>query len=272
MCLNKRLWPVFLVGCHRSGTTLARYILDAHPNIACPPESKFISGLYALQGHPHWLPALTSLRLGREEVIAELGLFTRRIFDAYTLKRNKQRWVDKTPNYYKILPFINDLFSNNVLFLFMVRHPLDNIISLNEFFRYPTAATQDDEVREIVRRYGIGLHCWARYWNDVYEAIAIFAESYPDRSNIFRYEDLVRDPAKVSSAILDFIGEDFESSLIEKALTTDHDVGFQDHKILTTRRIHTDSIDRWKELNSQAISTIWEIVAPVASLFGYKRP
>ena len=31
---------IVLGGCGRSGTTLARVILDSHPNICCGPESK----------------------------------------------------------------------------------------------------------------------------------------------------------------------------------------------------------------------------------------
>jgi hypothetical protein len=45
-------WPAFIVGCYRSGTTLLRYILDAHPRLACPPESKFIPGLQWVLDYP----------------------------------------------------------------------------------------------------------------------------------------------------------------------------------------------------------------------------
>src|SRR6185437_7753833 len=142
---DRQTWPTFLVGCHRSGTTLTRFILDSHSRIASPPESKFISGLYALQGHPQWRPALRSLRLGRQEITAELGRFTRRLMDSYAARCGKMRWVDKTPNYYKILPFIDEMFEQKVLFLFIVRHPLDNVLSLHEFFNYPTPITIDDD-------------------------------------------------------------------------------------------------------------------------------
>ncbi|MFL5904355.1 MAG: sulfotransferase [Solirubrobacteraceae bacterium] len=32
----------FVVGCSRSGTTLLRALLDAHPLVAVPPESHFV--------------------------------------------------------------------------------------------------------------------------------------------------------------------------------------------------------------------------------------
>jgi hypothetical protein len=58
-------WPVFLIGCHRSGTTLAHYLLDAHPHLACPPESKFLAGVQALVDYPQAANALYTLTWNR---------------------------------------------------------------------------------------------------------------------------------------------------------------------------------------------------------------
>src|SRR5438874_9349414 len=38
--------PIFVVGCPRSGTTLFRTMLSAHRNIAIPPETRFVMGMY----------------------------------------------------------------------------------------------------------------------------------------------------------------------------------------------------------------------------------
>jgi hypothetical protein len=32
--------PVFILCAGRSGSTLVRFLLDAHPDLACPPETK----------------------------------------------------------------------------------------------------------------------------------------------------------------------------------------------------------------------------------------
>src|SRR6266508_1904763 len=42
---SSRRAPIFVVGCQRSGTTLLRLILDAHPNISCGPETRFLTDL-----------------------------------------------------------------------------------------------------------------------------------------------------------------------------------------------------------------------------------
>ena len=38
--------PIFLLGCPRSGTTLLRVMLNAHPRIALPPENRFVAPLW----------------------------------------------------------------------------------------------------------------------------------------------------------------------------------------------------------------------------------
>src|ERR1051325_199517 len=38
--------PVFVVGCGRSGTTLLRLMLDAHPELAIPGETHFLITLW----------------------------------------------------------------------------------------------------------------------------------------------------------------------------------------------------------------------------------
>src|ERR1044071_4906702 len=103
-------WPVFLVGCHRSGTTLLRYLLDAHPDMACPPESKFIAGLEAFVEYPQAETGLLTLGFSMEDIRAELRRVIESFLGGYARRQGKRRWVDKTPNYYRLLPFIDEIF------------------------------------------------------------------------------------------------------------------------------------------------------------------
>ena len=102
--------PVFLVGCHRSGTTLARFLLDAHPNLACPPESKFIAGLKAFHDYPQCRPALFSLGFDEDDVLCESRRMIERFLGGFAGRQRKPRWIDKTPNYFRLLPFIDAVF------------------------------------------------------------------------------------------------------------------------------------------------------------------
>jgi hypothetical protein len=40
--------PVFVLTASRSGSTLLRFILDSHPDLACPPEASVASSAAAL--------------------------------------------------------------------------------------------------------------------------------------------------------------------------------------------------------------------------------
>ena len=44
---DRRAPAPFIVGVGRSGTTLLRLMLDAHPNLAIPPETVFVPELIA---------------------------------------------------------------------------------------------------------------------------------------------------------------------------------------------------------------------------------
>ncbi|MGH2954702.1 MAG: sulfotransferase, partial [Solirubrobacterales bacterium] len=56
-------WPApFVVGVGRSGTTLLRLMLDAHPRLAIPPETHFVPELIAR----------ARLRVPAEELVNEI--------------------------------------------------------------------------------------------------------------------------------------------------------------------------------------------------------
>ncbi|HLG89204.1 MAG TPA: sulfotransferase [Alphaproteobacteria bacterium] len=261
--------PVFLVGCHRSGTTAARYLLDSHPEIVCPPESKFLTALQEFLGAPQVLPALVSLRLHPSELLAEIGLFARRLLDRSARKSGKRRWIEKTPNYYRILPFIDDIFSGRVLFLFMVRHPLDTIASLQEHFWYATTRHEDPDIARVVANFGAGPYGWARYWREVHETIGVFAASRPDRAWVFKYEEMVADPEGTLARLLAFIGESPAKEQADAAFAAAHDPGYEDPKARVSTSLHTASVGRWRQWPAGQSNALWPIVAEPAARLGY---
>jgi hypothetical protein len=268
---NRSHWPVFLIGCHRSGTTLLRYLLDAHDNLACPPESKFIAGVQALFEYPQALPALLSLGFTVDDVYLELRKLIEAFLGGYARNERKSRWVDKTPNYYRNLDFIDDVFEGRVLYLFIVRHPLDCVESLTEFFYY-ASSRNDPEARRAAERYGAGRYGWAKYWAEVNERLYVFAASNPDRCHLFHYESVIEDTRASMSAVLAFLGETLPEDLIEKAFRKRHTEGFQDHKIGDTQSILNDRVGKWKDWSSSEIAALWRVVCDTATNVGYRSP
>jgi Sulfotransferase family len=260
--------PVFLVGCHRSGSTLARYLFDTHPNLACPPESKFIAGLKAFYDYPQCRRALLSLGLSDDDVLRELRRMVERILGGYARRQSKPRWIDKTPNYFRLLPFLDAVFGGEPLYLLITRHPLDCVDSL---YRFQATRRQypDPEIRRSVRLHGRGFDGWACYWNEVYGRIHEFSSSCPERCHLFRYEDLVRRPTATLRRALGFIGESLPPNLVRSAFAAPHAAGYEDPGIRETSGVETDHMSKWRAWPGNRIAKLWAIVEPTAELYGY---
>src|SRR5260370_1735931 len=94
----------FIAGCHRSGTTLLRYLLDTHPLLACPPESKFIFGLHSFIHDPQVPKGLGSLGLTDRHVRCLLRRMLHYPLMSHPTPFVKSRVIVKTPTYPLILP------------------------------------------------------------------------------------------------------------------------------------------------------------------------
>jgi hypothetical protein len=266
---------LFIVGCHRSGTTLLRYLLDAHPELACPPESKFISALYALAQDRQAVMGLHSLGLSDQHIRALLRHMVHDALTFYATQRGKPRWVDKTPNYAMILPFIDGLFEQRARYVIVVRHPFDCVLSLEEFFQHATVLHEDPDIRFVVVNYGKDLCGWAKYWRDVNERLLAFVGENHQRCRIVKYEELAREPENRVSEILDFIAVDRvpgdASRMSAEAFKACQTGGYQDDKIQSTDCVHEQSINKWADWDASRKETYWLIVGRVAEAFGYSR-
>jgi len=264
--------PIFVIGCRRSGASLLRYILDSHERIAAPPESKFLRGLYHFIQAPETLDGLGGLGMSRGDIIHQLGQMAGGILGAYAKRRGKQRWADKTPSYHRILDFIDDIFEGTPQFLFMIRHPLDNIESLYANAPYSPATPLDDDLMQAIRAFGSGRYGYAKFWTEVNERIYLFAASRSRRSLLVRYEDLVQSPDTTAARVFDFLGERHEPGIVQRAFEVTHDPSLHDRDIEATSRVHADRIGKWNGWPSQEIGSLWLIVGPVAERLGYPNP
>jgi sulfotransferase family protein len=116
--------PIFVLGCPRSGTSLLRLMLRAHPRIAIPPETRLLLDAYEHRGAYGDLRRLPNRQALAEWIVAGagtrfsgLGLDPRSVADeiiagpptlgsaleialrAYARRLGKPRWGDKRPGY-----------------------------------------------------------------------------------------------------------------------------------------------------------------------------
>jgi hypothetical protein len=183
----------FIVGVARSGTTLLRLMLDAHPLLAIPAETGFLPAVAALAGptddpRRDFLDAITALptwedlALSRDDLrarLAEVEPFTpadgvRCLFRTYARRLGKWRWGDKTPVHGLHLRAIHALLPE-ARFLHILRDGRDVALSLRGLWFAP----------------GDTVEAMARHWRERVEAIRAEGAGCPHYLEI-RYEDLLR--------------------------------------------------------------------------------
>lgn len=260
--------PAFLIGCHRSGTTLLRFILDAHPSLACPPESKFIGAMHAAFDYPQCRTALASLGVSGRDMLDVMASITQTVMQRFAANAGKQRWIDKTPNYVHHIEFIDQLFRERAQYIFICRHPLDTALSLAATF-HRESATEDPDLAPLVAKSEPSLATWTTYWSDVYARLSAFASLRKDRVLWCRYEDLVNAPDITLKTVFSFLGEEATVASVESALSCYHAPGYEDGSIRKTDRLHRRGIHRHNMLTAATKEALWAPIAPLAERLGY---
>lgn len=245
--------PIIVLSPARSGSTLLRYLLDTHPQIACPAEWAFARDILSSFAW-FWVshldtvedcdvdPAVVRARLKELGVPFTLDTLIEHyrgahsaFYEAYAKNHHKKRWADTTHAVNDVyVDFVDLLYDRRPQYLLLHRHPFDTTLSHVDKF----ASTLSQAVE---------------YWCEVTELHLDFSERIPDRCRHLRYEDLVRSPSTVMSEVFGFLGEDNPAGLIDRALRTTHAGKCGDHKILDERRIHQRSVGRWKQHPSAAV-------------------
>jgi hypothetical protein len=206
----------FVVGLTRSGTTLLRMMLDAHPLLAVPPETHFVPELIkaarAEAGVDGMLAAMTSNRTWedfgiettaiRERLVqlpaGDAAGAVRAFFEAYAEKQGKPRWGDKTPAYMLSVQRIGRTLPE-ARFIHLIRDGRD--VALSQSAR---ALNEQPPAPEQAAR-------WVkRIRKSREQASALKGPRYVEA----RYEDLVRDPETTLRRICEFVDLPWDEAML----------------------------------------------------------
>lgn len=228
--------PVIVLCNARSGSTLLRYLLDTHPDVAVPPETLLGSLCTSV------LQFLGELPDGGDDLPAYREL-VRAPLDRHAASRGKRLWCHKSIHTVEHLDAVNEIFPT-ARYLGIHRHAMDMIASGLEASRWGFGRYG---FRSYVRqRPDNTVAALAQYWIERTEKILAFERAVPGRVRRLRYEDLVADPPGALTGVLEFLGVDRAPELVARivaeALRTPHDPGAGDYKIDFSSAVTTDSV------------------------------
>lgn len=275
---------VFIICRGRSGSTLLQSILDAHPEICAPIESKFVLHLatkyknvknWDAQKIQRFCDDLYTNRKFRlfwkvdkndllekfkkqdiqtfEDACKVVWLSHQSVFEKTQIKLI----VDKNPPYSRYLDLLNALFPS-AKFIYMTREPKSVVYS-------HIAAFQNRHI------YRLALE-----WNLLNSLNLKFKKNYPHKIFTVKYEDLVRKPQKTFSGVFDFLKIPFSKDLLnsfqtrEKTISESTFLNLPHHRNIS-KPIDPKIVEKWQgNLTENEIQIIESITFPIAKKLGYK--
>lgn len=205
-----------IVGAERSGTTLLRMMLDAHPELAIPPETHFLPTLAELSAQDaedsrdQTLKVITSspfwpgMAIGEDALRREFeqiepfdaGAAARAFYRSYARRFEKRRWGDKTPSYALAMGQLQGLLPE-AHFIHIIRDGRDAALSMQQtWFGLRSAADLASD--------------W-RLWVGRARSRGARLDHYIE----LRYEELVREPRSELKRVCEFIDLPFDAAMLE---------------------------------------------------------
>ncbi|MCX8071360.1 MAG: sulfotransferase [Candidatus Binatia bacterium] len=272
----KDLEGILILGVPRSGTTLVRRLINVLPNIACPGETNVFTGCGRLLRSEEIsggvrigiLDGLAYAGFSQEEVIRRLRDFAFGFHREYAHRLGKKRWAAKTAFDIFYLEEIEQLCSDEVAYVCVVRHALDVVVSLRELCDRNGRYLR--ELHDYVIRNPDYFQAFVQLWVDLNERLLEFVGRHPGNSFLLRYEDLVRDPNATMHEVAEFLGEPWEEGLISAALADRSAVGLGDWKTYGKPLVDSNSVGRWRSLPRRTVALLASTCNPLLQRFGYE--
>lgn len=256
----RNLWPIVIGGCHRSGTSLVRRMLNAHSRIFCGPEVKFFRDFYGAYKedpikHLRFTNTVRAI-LPEDQLLDILGKAFITVQQRAAEREGKARWADKDPSNVMYLNQWQQLLGNEWFMVHVVRNPLDTLASIKEV-RFPLSLPPDLDGR-------------IAFYQQHTQAGLDFGAAHPKRYYRVIYEDLVASPKSVMEKLMTWLGEQFEIEQLEFNKKPQHRGGLEDPKVAKTATVHGGSVSRWASILDQeeaekirvATDSLWAQIDP----------
>ncbi len=251
--------PIFIVGTHRSGTSLLRRIIDSHPHIACPPETYFLKHYSAMLDDPNTFQGLAAMGFDEDQALIGMRHVMGYFHEHYRLAQGKVRWADKTPQYVYCLPLLKRVFHPGAQFVFIFRHPMDVAFSLwKRKWQLSDAGRPMSSVAD-----------FCEFVRTSVDHQLHFLSGNPSSTYTMFYDRLVDDPEPELRALCSFLEEPYEPGMLTH-WRQHHDTGTEDPVARGTNGFRP-SYENWRGWTAADCERAWQILSSTAATLGYAR-
>ena len=249
----ERASPAFLVGFPRSGTTLLDTFLMGHPDSMVLEEVPLLTAAQRALGDGPDLPDRSPAEIegAREAYFAAM--------DEHVPKGFGGLVIDKFPLNLLAPRFIHTLFPGAKL-IFAQRHPCDCVLScFMQAFALNDSMASFLEIESAADFYDAAMSLWTRC-----------TDVLPLTVHRIVYEDLVMDPEASLKPLVDFLGLDWRTELLDhrstaKARGTINTPSYAQ----VTQPLSRRASGRWKRYREQ-LEPVLPILLPWAERLGYR--
>jgi sulfotransferase family protein len=273
--------PVFIVGAPRSGTTLLRLMLTAHPMMSISSEALFIGYLRSILSpgqnlpgshdlvriHEHILPLLTAEKFFDLPALDDLLEWTARFGSGFQSlvtfygtwearglnKTHLMWWGDNAPYHGHHIPFLVSMFPA-CRFILMIRDPRDSCASTKINLPHHTF---QQAVME---------------WEQILVAgLLALSDLGPQKIIQVRYEDLVQMPREMLNRICSFLNVKFTGEMLSfyNLPAAARTAELRHHRNIL-KPVFTDSVGKYRKiLTPDEILSIHESLYTPMKYYGY---
>lgn len=268
----KRLMPIFVGGCSRSGTTLLGAMLGSHSKCLCTPESQFKSDILGdiqdnagidaeqifnkIEGswrYTIWDLERESVELEGNDSYADLIMSIVKTYGKKVGKPDADIWVDHTPENIKYVASLSEIFTN-ARYIHLVRDGRAVASSIMSLDWGPNSVF-------------MAAHWWASEL-----AAGLAAESFLDKDRIMRvrYEDLVLRTEETLTKVCQFIEVEYQHEMVKAQGFNVPEYTKNQHSLIGDRP-DSGRVDDWlKKLSSREIEIFESVTGELLRYLGYE--
>lgn len=270
---------MFIGGCPRSGTTLLGTMMHSHPDLAIPPETRFVVESYRRRQKfgdlteeanrvavGEWITdyrktRFKDMKLDRDRVIEAvreapptIGSLSGAVLAEFAAAHDAPRWGDKRPLHVQLLRLLFRLYPD-MQFIHLIRDARGTTASLKKLGWWGWEAPE-------------ALERWRRA---ITAGIAAREYLGPDQYIELRYEDLVADPVTQLERLCEFARMPFDPAMLQHQEAGAKLINKPYHDRIS-KPVDAAAVEKWRtDLEPEELALVEAKVGHLLDEFGYAR-